>query len=212
MNTRIALAALAAILITAQPADARHKSAGSAPTGPQGGKVDVGAIPAYPMAGQVQPIRRASVAQRRKGILTDANGGPVAGRAVRGFKSVPSDRETVESRVERSALVRGINAKLARWVRPSGKCAFGQSEILTTYYNSGRRTANGERFYPGGLTAAHRTMAFGTTLRVTNPHTGRSATVRINDRGPFTNAKLDLAQGAARAIGMHTSLYLCAEW
>lgn len=160
--------------------------------------VDVAAIPAYPTAETRQGARSAKRS-------TDANGN----------RTRVAPRESVESRVERSALVRGINAKLARWVKPTGKCGWGESETLTTYYNSGRVTANGERFRPGGLTAAHRTLAFGTILRVTNPHTGRSATVRINDRGPFTNAKLDLAQGAALAIGMRTSIYVCissAAW
>lgn len=115
------------------------------------------------------------------------------------------------SRAETPAQVRSINAQLARWVKPTGKCGFGETEVMTTYYNSGRRTANGERFHPGGLTAAHRSLPFGTHLTVTNPRTGKSVSVRVNDRGPFTLANLDLAQGAARAIGMHTSLYLCVS-
>jgi rare lipoprotein A len=65
------------------------------------------------------------------------------------------------------------------------------------------KTANGERFNPSGLTTAHRTLPFGTRLRVTNPKNGRSVTVRVNDRGPFVKGRvLDLSQGAARAIGM----------
>lgn len=117
--------------------------------------------------------------------------------------------DSVEARVMRSQLVANINAKLHRWVRPSGLCRIGETETLTTYYNSGRRTANGERFHPMGLTAAHRSLVFGTTLHVRNPKSGMATSVRVNDRGPFTHAKLDLAEGAARAIGMRTSLYLC---
>lgn len=120
-------------------------------------------------------------------------------------------RQGVEARVERSGLVKSINAKLARWVRPTGNCGFGQSEQLATYYNSGRRTANGEHFNPMGMTAAHRTLPFGTRLTITNPLNGRSVTVRINDRGPYTHAKIDMAQGAAFAIGMRTSMYLCFD-
>ncbi|WEK52812.1 MAG: septal ring lytic transglycosylase RlpA family protein [Candidatus Kaistia colombiensis] len=68
---------------------------------------------------------------------------------------------------------------------------------------SGNRTANGERFHPGGMTAAHRTLPFGTRVRVTVLSTGRSCTVRINDRGPFIRGRIiDLAQGAARACGI----------
>ena len=67
----------------------------------------------------------------------------------------------------------------------------------------GRRTANGERFDPDGLTAAHRTLPFGTRLRVTNLRNGRSVVVRVNDRGPFHGARvLDLSKAAARRIGM----------
>ena len=56
---------------------------------------------------------------------------------------------------------------------------------------------------PSGFTAAHRTLPFGTCLVVGNPHNGKSVNVRVNDRGPFVKDRvLDLAAGAARAIGM----------
>lgn len=65
----------------------------------------------------------------------------------------------------------------------------------------GRRTATGERFHSGELTAAHRTLAFGTRLRVC--HAGRCVVVRINDRGPFVRSRvLDLSRGAASGIGL----------
>lgn len=67
----------------------------------------------------------------------------------------------------------------------------------------GRRTANGERFDMNALTAAHRTLPFGSIVRVTNPANGRSVTVRINDRGPFIRGRvIDLSRAAARRIGM----------
>ncbi|MEM8637332.1 MAG: septal ring lytic transglycosylase RlpA family protein [Cyanobacteria bacterium P01_G01_bin.54] len=67
----------------------------------------------------------------------------------------------------------------------------------------GRRTANGERFNQNAMTAAHRTLPFGTQVRVTNLSNGRSAIVRINDRGPFIHGRvIDLSRGAASAIGM----------
>jgi rare lipoprotein A len=79
----------------------------------------------------------------------------------------------------------------------------GGSLIYASYYSSGYRTASGERFNPNGYTAAHRSLPFGTRLQVTNPRTGRSVVVRINDRGPFVRGRsLDLARGAAFAIGM----------
>ena len=67
----------------------------------------------------------------------------------------------------------------------------------------GRTTANGERFSNGTLTAAHRTLPFGTKVRVTNLSNGRSVVVRINDRGPFKYHRvIDLAHGAASQLQM----------
>ena len=68
----------------------------------------------------------------------------------------------------------------------------------------GRKTASGEVFNQNALTAAHRTLPFGTKLRVTCTATGRSVVVKVNDRGPFAgrNRVLDLSVGAAKAIGM----------
>ena len=70
----------------------------------------------------------------------------------------------------------------------------------------GNRTANGEVFRPGTMTAAHRTLPFGTRVRVTNLWNGRKAVVRINDRGPFAGDRvIDLAHGAARELGLMRS-------
>lgn len=70
----------------------------------------------------------------------------------------------------------------------------------------GNRTANGEVFRPGTLTAAHRTLPFGTMVRVTNLNNGRSTVVRINDRGPFSgNRVIDLGHGAAQQVGLVSS-------
>jgi rare lipoprotein A len=78
--------------------------------------------------------------------------------------------------------------------------ASAQTGIASVY--SGGRTANGEHANPHGMTAAHRSLPFGTLVRVTNEHTGRSVVVRINDRGPFIRGRvIDLMPAAARAIG-----------
>lgn len=76
-----------------------------------------------------------------------------------------------------------------------------RAEVASFYgRESGPRTASGERFDPNGMTAASRTLAFGTYVRVT--YQGRSVTVRINDRGPFIRGRdIDLSSGAARRIG-----------
>ena len=92
--------------------------------------------------------------------------------------------------------------------KPQGACS-GQ-HVVATFYGSGRRTASGQTFDSSGHTAAHRTLPFGSRVTVTNPQNGNSVTVVINDRGPFTRGvTLDLSRGAARAIGMHGTQWLC---
>ena len=77
------------------------------------------------------------------------------------------------------------------------------SHGLASFYTEGTKTANGERFDTHELTAAHRTLPFGTQLRVTNVATGRSVTVRINDRGPFIPGRIvDVSHAAAETLGM----------
>ncbi|MBA1155498.1 septal ring lytic transglycosylase RlpA family protein [Microvirga sp. Marseille-Q2068] len=67
----------------------------------------------------------------------------------------------------------------------------------------GRRTASGETFNTNDLTAAHRTLPFGTKVRVVNKRTGRSVVVRINDRGPYAHGRvIDLSKASAQAIGL----------
>lgn len=72
---------------------------------------------------------------------------------------------------------------------------------VASWYQMGHTTANGERYRPDGLTCTHRTLPFGTRIQVT--YNGRSATCRVNDRGPFIKGRvLDLSRGMARAIGL----------
>jgi rare lipoprotein A len=67
----------------------------------------------------------------------------------------------------------------------------------------GKKTASGERFNTHALTAAHKTLPFGTHVRVTNERTGRSVVVRINDRGPYAHGRVnDLSKAAAQAVGI----------
>jgi rare lipoprotein A len=81
--------------------------------------------------------------------------------------------------------------------------AMAESGVASVYaYSSGSKTASGERANPAGLTAAHRTLAFGTHVRVTNRSNGRSVTVRINDRGPFVRGRvIDITPAGALALG-----------
>lgn len=88
-------------------------------------------------------------------------------------------------------------------------------QVASTYHGQaswygpgfyGGRTANGEVFRRGTMTAAHRSLPFGTRVRVTNLWNGRSAVVRINDRGPFHGGRIiDLAHGAAQELGVASS-------
>ena len=89
------------------------------------------------------------------------------------------------------------------------KTAFQGEMVQATLYGDefrGSRTASGEVFNPDGLTAAHKSLPFGTCLVVGNPRTRKTVVVRVNDRGPFTEGMtLDLSAGAARVIGMRST-------
>ena len=77
------------------------------------------------------------------------------------------------------------------------------SDGLASFYTEGTQTASGERFNTHELTAAHRTLPFGTRLRVISVATGRSVTVRVNDRGPFVPRRIiDVSYSAAETLGM----------
>jgi rare lipoprotein A len=93
---------------------------------------------------------------------------------------------------------RDANASIA----PSSGTGHSFSGVASFYGNeSGSKTASGQRFNPNAMTAAHRSLPFGTKLRVT--HGGQSVVVTINDRGPFIRGRvLDLSTAAARAVGL----------
>ena len=75
---------------------------------------------------------------------------------------------------------------------------------IASFYWQDQKTANGEQFRKHGLTAAHRTLPFGTLVRVTRLSNGKKVTVRINDRGPFVKGRIiDLSLGAANKIGLN---------
>jgi rare lipoprotein A len=77
------------------------------------------------------------------------------------------------------------------------------SQGVASFYTEGTQTASGEKFDTHELTAAHPTLPFGTRLRVTNVATGRSVTVRVNDRGPYVPGRVvDVSYSAADALGM----------
>jgi rare lipoprotein A len=86
---------------------------------------------------------------------------------------------------------------------PGASLARAYQQGFAAWYQVGKRTANGETFDPNGMTAAHRTLPFGTRVKVVHERTGRSVVVRINDRGPFSRRLLiDLSRGAARVLNV----------
>ncbi|HJT73068.1 MAG TPA: septal ring lytic transglycosylase RlpA family protein [Chitinophaga sp.] len=88
-------------------------------------------------------------------------------------------------------------ASCSRKVTQTGKASYYADKF------QGRKTASGETFRQGRLTAAHRTLPFGTKVKVINIANGRSVKVRINDRGPFAEGRIiDLSKKAAKRIGM----------
>jgi rare lipoprotein A len=94
----------------------------------------------------------------------------------------------------------------ASTVVDSGTCG-------VSYYDTGSTTASGEPFDPDGLTAAHKTLAFDTRVRVTNTANGKSVVVRVNDRGPFVSGRcIDLARGAFATIASLSSGVITAKY
>jgi rare lipoprotein A len=85
---------------------------------------------------------------------------------------------------------------------PLSSSALAEAGIASVYAYNGEKTANGERANPRQLTAAHKSLPFGTMVKVTNKHNGRTVTVRINDRGPFVRGRvIDLTPAAASQLG-----------
>lgn len=110
-----------------------------------------------------------------------------------------------------AALAQPVEIESANIEQPAKALQPALDRIVATHtgqaswYGSeaGSKTANGERYNPRGLTAAHRTLPFGTKVRVTSLKTGKAVVVRINDRGPFHHRRMiDVSAGAAEAIGL----------
>ncbi|MEH1014837.1 septal ring lytic transglycosylase RlpA family protein [Micromonospora sp. CPCC 206060] len=101
----------------------------------------------------------------------------------------------------RTAAPRPTPKATGSTAKPAAPKAVETGSCGASFYSEGQLTANGENFDPSAMTAAHKTLPFGTKVRVTNPSTGESVTVRINDRGPFIDGRcLDLSRAAFAAI------------
>jgi rare lipoprotein A len=128
------------------------------------------------------------------------------------FPAIEADSEAAAPAQQRSALLAMFAPRALVEPQPappviaapkSKKGGHKLSGLASFYRLTGYKTANGETFDPNQLTAAHRTLPFGTKLRVTNVKTGKSVIVRVNDRGPFIPGReLDLSYSAAESLGM----------
>lgn len=120
-------------------------------------------------------------------------------RATRQRARVAAASEDFSETAPRSAR----RGRAARAPLPSITGGSSLGSGIASYYWQPQRVASGGWFNPNALTAAHRTLPFGTRVRVTNLSNGRSVTVRINDRGPFIRGRvIDLSRAAAAAVGM----------
>jgi len=141
------------------------------------------------------PVRVASIDPRseQRQVKSDATEAP---------KQVAS----VEPRNEGSSVATDVSVRKPQAPDAERTAAVrsAQSGMASYYGNeSGSQTASGARFVASAMTAAHRTLPFGTKVRVTNKANGRSVVVTINDRGPFVRGRIiDLSTGAAGVIGM----------
>ncbi len=125
-------------------------------------------------------------------------GGSVTEASAKSHRHHHGHRHSHEASNSPNGSWRDANAAIA----PSSGSGRSFSGMASYYGNeSGSKTASGQRFNQNAMTAAHRTLPFGTKLRVT--HGDRSVVVTINDRGPFVRGRvLDLSTGAARAVGL----------
>jgi len=121
-------------------------------------------------------------------------------------KIVAKKAMTPAQRKRALALARAKEkARVARVIRAAGPAppVKKQYDGVASFYTGGQRTAAGGRYNPGAMTAAHRSLPFGTKVRVIDKRSGRGITVTINDRGPFKRGRvIDLSRAAARALGI----------
>lgn len=117
----------------------------------------------------------------------------------------PKQQPTTPSKFPASVTPTVKTGQPAATIEPAIDKVVATQSGQASWYGSegGSRTASGERYDPSGLTAAHRTLPFGTKVRVTSIKTGKTVTVRINDRGPSIRRRIiDVSAGAAEAIGI----------
>jgi rare lipoprotein A len=158
----------------------------------------------------VEALWGATVAQHRQVVRWVGLIGAAASLAACAQSNVVSRNSAFVPTTRQAALERHREAPRVSIVRrhvPSSEhehvASTRASSGVASFYSEGQPTASGERFDPNELTAAHPSLPFGTKLRVTNTATGKSVTVRVNDRGPYVPGRVvDVSYSAARALGM----------
>ena len=144
------------------------------------------------------------IKSQRKFILATGLGLAVLSSPVMAKEAKASKAKVVHTTVKVSKSSVSGQVNKVSYSPVSAKAKFASAGVAS-YYGPGfhgRRTANGERFDMHAMTAAHRTLPFGTLAKVTNLSNGKSTVVRVNDRGPYVgNRVIDLSVAAAKQIG-----------
>ena len=144
------------------------------------------------------------IKSQRKFILATGLGLAVLSSPVMAKEAKASKAKVVHTTVKVSKTSVSGQVKKVSYSPVSAKAKFASSGVAS-YYGPGfhgRRTANGETFNMHAMTAAHRTLPFGTLVKVTNLSNGKSTVVRVTDRGPYVgNRVIDLSVAAAKQIG-----------
>jgi len=147
------------------------------------------------------------------GDRTGTGRGTYAGRSNLGVMTADDDARRPASRSRRSSRAAASasdedrparSSRRSRTARATGQEGYsGGSSGIASYYWQPQRVASGGWFNPNAMTAAHKTLPFGTKVRVTNVNNGRSTVVTINDRGPYIAGRvIDLSRAAAGTVGM----------
>ena len=150
----------------------------------------------------VLALTGATLAGCAQHTITGRSASPGASPQASAEQVAPQRRASV-ARHRRVAAVPRKHTPFARPAAANPAATADGSVWMASFYKYEAKTASGEQFNPNELTAAHRTLPFGTRLRVTNLATGHSVTVRVNDRGPFIPGRVvDVSHSAAKELGM----------
>ena len=199
---KVALAILPAALFISSTANAAQESWRQTCSGPE--------VVCGPAA--ASPVKTKSHAAAKSGKAT-ASAGHAKTTKVAKSASEPKSAKVASTHKAKKATVASDDEPKAKPAKKTAKASGGggsafQSGMASWYGGNfhGRKTANGETYNMWSLTAAHKTLAFGTRVRVTNTRNGDYVDVRINDRGPFVGGRIiDLSRAAAGEIGLTSS-------